>query len=375
MWVGNGSVATLDNLNITVHNGAANVYTFGTGSETTITNSQLYSSGPVSHGLYAAGNGTIYGQYLKHYSGGDRSSAFSGDSPGGYIHVRDSVAHTDGIGSAVCYALGLCNITNVIGHASRSPIMFMDGVQEGIWTNCDLTAGLLAGFIMFSSGPRSEGATLLIENSKVTVLGDEMPGIFMGNTIATATIISSQLNVSASGILAVANYSQVTQDFDYFADYSNAPWLSPAEATIYVEDSALQGDIVAYNGSSIDFYLSDETSWIGKGYSGFGLSTLAVTIDATSNWTLTGDTTLQNFTDADMTFTNIIGNGHTIWYNETAPANAYLENGVYKLSGGGKLRPAGTGNLAAHGYWGGYGMNHQKTPTTTYAYAAPTWVY
>lgn len=215
VWVGNASTAYISDSNITVHNGAANLYVYGTDSVAYVDNVVLYSSGPTSHGLYGAGNGTIYAPNIEHYSGGMRCSSFSGDSPAGYIHVSDSVAHTDGIGSAVCYALGLCNITNVIGHASHAPVMFMDSVQEGIWTNCDLTAGLLAGMVLFGSAERQAGGTVTLDHTKLTTLGKTMPSLWFGNTIASATIIASELNNSASGLLVIANTSQVTQDFNY----------------------------------------------------------------------------------------------------------------------------------------------------------------
>jgi hypothetical protein len=215
VWVGNGSTATIENSNITVHNGAANIYAYGTGTLVEANNLFLYSSGPVSHGMYAAGNGTVHASNIDIYSGGERSSAFSGDDPGGYVHVQDSIAHTDGIGSAVCYALGLCNITNVVGHASHAPTMFMDSDQEGIWTDCDLTAGLLGGMVLFGSSTRLSGARLTLNHTKLTVLGETMPSLWFGNTIASVTIESSTFNNTASGIFAIANSSQVTQDFDY----------------------------------------------------------------------------------------------------------------------------------------------------------------
>lgn len=46
--VANASTAELDHVNITVHNGAANVYAYGTDTVVNVTNSWLYSSGPVS---------------------------------------------------------------------------------------------------------------------------------------------------------------------------------------------------------------------------------------------------------------------------------------------------------------------------------------
>jgi hypothetical protein len=69
----NASKAQLDNINVTVHNGAANIYVYGTDSVVYVNNAWLYSSGPVSHGVYASGNGTAYVSNVQHFSGGMRS--------------------------------------------------------------------------------------------------------------------------------------------------------------------------------------------------------------------------------------------------------------------------------------------------------------
>ena len=91
----------------------------------------------------------------------------------------------------------------------------MDSDQEGIWTNCDLTAGDLAGMVLFGSAERVSGAELTLDHTKLSVLGKDMATLWFGNTIATATIKSSVFNNSASGIFVIANVSQVTQDFTY----------------------------------------------------------------------------------------------------------------------------------------------------------------
>lgn len=302
-------------------------------------NAWLYSSGPVSHGLYASGNGTINANNVVHYSGGNRCSSFSGDNPAGYINVMNSVAHTDGIGSAICYALGVCNLTNVIGHASNAPVTFSDGPQTTIYKNSDVTAGLLAGTILFSSATREEGASVTFDHSKLTVLGKTMPALWFGNTIASGSIISSMINNTASDILVVANYSQVTQDFDYFAGYADNNMLSPAEATVSVQDSAVSGSIVAYNGSSISLSLSDYSGWTGTAVYGYGDATFGVTLDKTSNWTLTATTKLLNFTNADSTLANIVSNGFNIEYSSSAAANSAWGGKTVSLPGGGSLMP------------------------------------
>jgi hypothetical protein len=230
-------------------------------------------------------------------------------------------------------------MTNVIGHASHAPVTFSDGSQTTIWKDSDLTAGLLGGVVLFSSSSRMSGGSVTFENSKLTVLGNTMPSIWMGNLIGTATVISSQFNNSASGLLAVANYSQVTQAFDYYADYSDNNDLAPAELTLNVEDSSLSGALVAYNGSSISLDLSQYSSWTGKAYSGYGITYFGVTLDKTSNWTLTGTTYLQNFTDSDGTLSNIKSNGFDIEYNKTSTANKSWGGKSCSLPGGGRLLP------------------------------------
>ncbi|KAJ5784705.1 uncharacterized protein N7503_009917 [Penicillium pulvis] len=334
--VANASTAVFDKINVTVHNGAAQVYSYGTDTVVHVNNAWLYSSGPVSHGLYASGNGTIIGRNIEVYSGGKRSSSFSGDSPGGYIYVYDSVAHAAGIGSATFYALGEIHAKNVVSLSENGPVVFSDGVQTADLIDCDCTAGLLGGVAMFSSSTLQSGAVLNLTNTKFTTLGSEMPGLWFGNIIADAYLTNSQL-VTKSGILVVANYSQITQDFDYYAGYADNNALSPAGVTVSVTESDMTGDLVAYNGSSIDWSLAKYSSWTGTAYSGYGDVSFGVSLDATSNWTMTANTVVQNFTDSLTSLKNIHSQGHTLYYNATV--NAWLKGKTVSLPGGGSAKP------------------------------------
>lgn len=349
--VQNGSICFFDHLNITTHNGAANLYSYGNGSYVYIENSILYSSGPAAHGLYAGGYGTAVGKNIAHYSGGNRCSAFAGDGPAGYVTISDSISHTAGIGSAIFYALGTISATNVIGYAENSPALFSDGPQISTLTNCDLTAGLLGGTVMFSSMIRRSGAILNLTNSRLTTLGNTMPALWFGNVIATVYLYSTEINTQ-SGILVTANYSQITQEFDYYAGYSDNPNLLPAIVTINVVECSLYGSLIAYNGSSISWILSQYSTWSGNAYSGYGKSYISVSLDATSTWSLTGNTALQNLTLANNNWTNINSNGYNITYDATSPANSWLNQATITLNGGGKLMPATT-------------VEQQSTTTTT----------
>ncbi|KAJ3523057.1 hypothetical protein NM208_g12599 [Fusarium decemcellulare] len=336
--VANTSTATLEHVNITVHNGAANIYSYGTDTVVKVNNAWLYSSGPVSHALYGSGNGTIIGRNIRHFSGGTRSSAFSGDSPAGYIHVYDSVSHCAGIGSATYYALGEIYAENVISHSDKGPVVFMDGKQNATLVNCDATAGLLGGVAIFSSSVRQSSAQLNFKDSKITTLGDTMPGLWFGNTIIDVAIDNTQFNLS-SGVLVSANYSQITQEFNHYAGYEENSSLQPAEVKVKVKESALKGDLVAYNGSYISWSLGSYSSWTGTAYSGYKEASFDIALDKTSNWTLTKTTTVQNFTDADKTLSNVFSNGHSLYYNSSATKSRWLKGQTIKLAGGGVAKP------------------------------------
>lgn len=289
-------------------------------------------------GLYASGNSTIYGSAISHYSGGRRSSSFSGDSPKGTLYISNSLTHTAGIGSAAFYALGSIYADHVVSIAEQAPIAFMDGAQNISLTNCDCTAGLLGGMAIFSSSVRMAGARIDIADSKITTVGADVPGLWFGNVIVDVALTAADI-VTESGVLVVANYSQITQDFDYYASYADNSALAPAEVFVSVAESELSGDLVAYNASYISWNLSSYSSWTGAAYAGFGEGFVDVALDGTSNWTLTADSWVQNLTDVDGTLANIVSGGHTLYYNGAALLNGWLANQTIELAGGGSVTP------------------------------------
>ena len=64
-----------------------------------------------------------------------------------------------------------------------------------------------------------------------------------------------------------------------------------------------------------------------------------VNLDASSSWSLTADSHVDGFTDGTTALTNLKGNGHTLYYNSSSAANAWLGGKTYELQGGGYLKP------------------------------------
>ncbi len=59
---------------------------------------------------------------------------------------------------------------------------------------------------------------------------------------------------------------------------------------------------------------------------------------------MTGDSRLTSLDDetgmSGTTITNITGNGHTVTYDATLAADAWLNGATHTLAGGGRLTPA-----------------------------------
>jgi hypothetical protein len=110
-----------------------------------------------------------------------------------------------------------------------------------------------------------------------------------------------------------------------------------AHLRITADGESLAGDVVVDGGSSAAVALIRGTSLAGT------LDGASLALDGSSRWTLTADSTLQGFTDAEGiagdAITNVVGNGLVATYDLNLPANAALGGRTYGLVGGGALVP------------------------------------
>jgi hypothetical protein len=90
--------------------------------------------------------------------------------------------------------------------------------------------------------------------------------------------------------------------------------------------------------SSISLNLKHASTLKGK------IDKAALTLDATSRWTVTANSTLSALSDTSGisgdVISNIIGNGHTVTYDASLAANRLLGGKTYSLANGGRLMPS-----------------------------------
>jgi hypothetical protein len=109
-----------------------------------------------------------------------------------------------------------------------------------------------------------------------------------------------------------------------------------SKATFTAEDQELTGDIVVDETGAIDIILRNSTL-TGK------IDGAAMILNPGSSWDVTGDSTLTSLSNrggvSGSAVSNIIGNGHTVYYDPDLSANTWLKGMTYSLSKRGKLVP------------------------------------
>jgi len=171
----------------------------------------------------------------------------------------------------------------------------------------------------------SEGSFTMTGGS-LAYTGADGPLFYVTNSTGTITLSGVDVQVS-SGVLVKAAAG------NWGTSGSNG-----GTAILEANGQTLVGDLESDDISSISVNLANGSSLTGA------VNSAALTLDATSSWTVDGDSTLTTLSDeaglSGTTFSNIIGNGHTVTYDSSLDANAWLNGGTYQLADGGTLTPA-----------------------------------
>lgn len=335
--------------NITTHNGAHNLYC--SGGAVSASNSVLYSSGPLAFGIAAAKQCGIAVKDIMHASGGINSPSFAVLGGGSHITAENTVLHTAGIGSPLWYLTGnsSMNAAHNSGNSDLSPALIMDGAKSANIENSIFVTGGVAGMALYNSSPNVSSTarpllTVALTRSIVAASDTTSPGVWCGRGTNVDLTISNSLLTAQSGRLIVADSATLNQAMAAFDAPPAAGDVAGCWATVTLQDSNLSGSLDAQAGSHIDFNCTKNSVWQGSvvgapaGTPGSGPQ-VSVNLDATSYWVLTADSYVQGCANANLTLGNIVGAGHTLFYNVTNPANAYLAGQIFNLAGGGQAKP------------------------------------
>lgn len=286
--------------------GEGNNGVFATDSGTAYVNNVEITTtkGSNSRGLDATYGGVIYGNDLTVSTAKDHCAALATDRGGGYISVTNSKLETAGNGSPLIYSTGDIEVDNVTGTSSGSQIAGMEGLNRIVINNSTLesTHDGTSG-----SDPIKNGVILYQSTSgdADTASADSCEFEAVDSTLKTAITDGAMFYVTNTKANVVLQ--NTTLDFDSAkVDLINASgnssnnWGTEGKnggtATFTGIAQTLNGNISTDKISSVDLNLTDGSTWTGVSE---GSNNLNVTVDGTSTWVVTEDTTVADLSAAD----------------------------------------------------------------------------
>jgi hypothetical protein len=323
-----GSTITIEGGTITTTGTGANgAFPADSGSTITLTNTTIDASGNGGHGVMASGGGTLILNGVDITTSGASSAAVATDRGSGTVTVTGGTLNTSGMNSPSVYSTGNITITGATGTATGSEAIVVEGSNTATLIDTILACAKKWGVMLYNSmsGDASAGtSTFTMSGGSLTVA--EGPAIYVTNTVAVITLENGADITAASGILLEAS------EGSWGTSGSNG-----GTATLTADAVDLNGDITADASSTVTATLQNGATLTGA------VTNASIKVDATSTWTLTGDSTVNGVTAniSGTTITNITGNGYSIYYDAALAENSYLGGLTYTLVGGGELTPSG----------------------------------
>lgn len=329
--VENSGQLTLNDAIVTTDAEGSNaIVSTGDGSKVIIDGIVIKTSKDSSRGLHATYNGTIVATDVNIYTKGAHSGALTTDRGEGTVTVTGGTLLTEGEGSPGIYSTGNITATNITSTAKGSEAAVIEGKNAITLVDSILSGAKKWGVMIYQSfsgdAGTGTGTFTMTGGSLSAAVG---PLFYATNTSGVINLNQVELS-QVSGVLIQAD--------------GNNQWgtkgSNGANLVVTANHQVLSGNINADAISTVKMTLKNNSALTGGINSDHTAKFMALTLDESSSWNVSADSYISTLTDADADLSNIIDNGHNVYYDAAQSANSWLEEKTYTLSGGGKLMPA-----------------------------------
>ncbi len=312
----NGADLTLSDVTVNTDGAHANgVFSYGSGTSVTITDSAITTTGSNSGGLMTTGGASLTASNVTIDTSGNSSAAIRTDRGGGTVTADNIDATTSGVGSPAIYSTADITVSDSTLNADCSEAVVIEGGNSVTITDSSLTGNnsklngqstIATNVLIYQSmsGDASEG------NSDFTMTGGSLTsktGCMFHVTNVTTTINLTDVDLSYAS------------DSDAFMVLSADSWGTSGKnggnATVNLSDQKASGDITVDSVSSLVLNLTDSSSYTGAINSDKASSSVKVTLEKGSTWTLTGDSYVTSLSGDTS---GIDTNGYTLYVNGKA---------------------------------------------------------
>lgn len=306
--------------------GANGLFATGAGASVTMTGGTITATGSGGHGVMASGGGSLALTNVDIVTTSERAAPVATDRGSGTIVVSGGKMKSAGRGSPGIYSTGKITVYGTEFVSTGAEAAVIEGRNSISLVNCTLTGAARCGVMIYQSfSGDAEGREGHFTMSGGSLTATSGPLFFVTNSKGVIQLNDVKAS-AASGVLVKAGIDR------WGREGSNG---GIADFTANAEN--LTGDLVAEASCSVSATLQNGTKLTGA------IKDAALTLDASSQWSVTADSTLTSLTNptglnGDQ-ITNIHGNGHEVRYQAKLPANEWLKGKTYTLAGGGRLVP------------------------------------
>ena len=339
LLAGSGSTVTMSGGTITT-NGSGTNGVFSTGEGTTVFLSDLTidDNGGGAHAVMATLGGAMTLTNVTMNTTGANSGAVATDRGSGTIGMIGGSVVTSGQDSPGIYSTGAITVSDATISASGAEAAVIEGANSIILTDTDLSSSFadkwgVMIYQSFSGDAEGSDGTFTMTGGSLVYSTVNGPLFFVTNANAYITLTGVEVS-AASGILVQAEGT----------DRWGTSGANGGTVYLTADAQTLEGDLAADSISALNVTLQNGSALTGAINADNAAQSASLTLDAGSTWTVTADSYLSGFADADgisgTSITNVVGNGHIVTYDATNAANSALGGQTYTLVGGGTLQPA-----------------------------------
>ena len=313
------SSATIEDAEITTSAKGANaVFSTGSNSKISISNSKIKTTSNSSRGLDATYSGYIEADNVDISTQGISCATLATDRGEGTVTAKNSNLSTAGQGSPIIYSTGGITIENTTGEATGAQMVVIEGKNTANVTDSELKCSAKGnrndvdncGIMIYQSmsGDAGEGTgTFNATNSTLSIATDSSlyqtaPFFFITNTSAVINLENNILNYG-SGLLLKAIGT------DEWGKAGN----NGGNVTLNAINQKLTGNIETDDISSVVLNLKDNSSLEGTINSENTAKSIELNLDSSSKLTLTGDCYVTSLNDETSDYSNIDFNGYTLY--------------------------------------------------------------
>lgn len=283
-----------------------------------ISDTNIKTTSNNSGAIMVTGGGTLTANNITAETDGNSSAPIRSDRGGGNLTVNGGNYTSHGVGSPVIYSTADITVNHAKLTATTSEGVVVEGKNSVTLNNVTMEATntklnsnsetYKIIFIYQSMSGDAEVGTSSFTSKNSKIINNKGDMIFVTNTNTVIELENNEfINNDETG-----NFLKIS------ASKWGTSGLNGGTVTLNAKNQKIEGNILVDNISTLDLSLKNGSSYKGTINNENTAKSLKITLDSSSSITLTGDSYITAFENADSSNSNINFNGYKLYVNGTA---------------------------------------------------------